>query len=45
MGSGAQLGSRFEELRAIRELTQPRIDFEIGFCLDTCHCFASGGIT
>jgi len=42
VGSGAQLGSRFEELRAMRDLTQSRIDFEIGFCLDTCHCFASG---
>ena len=42
VGSGAQLGSRFEELRAMRELTQQRIDLPIGFCLDTCHCFASG---
>ena len=42
VGCGAQLGSKFEELRAMRELTQQRIDFEIGFCLDTCHCFASG---
>jgi deoxyribonuclease-4 len=42
VGSGAQLGSRFEELRALRELTQQRIDLPVGFCLDTCHCFASG---
>ena len=42
VGSGAQLGSRFEELRAMRELTEQRIAFKIGFCLDTCHCFASG---
>lgn len=42
VGSGAQLGSRFEELRALRELTQTRIDFKLGFCLDTCHCFAGG---
>lgn len=42
VGCGAQLGSRFEELRAMRDLTGPRIDFKIGFCLDTCHCFASG---
>jgi deoxyribonuclease-4 len=42
VGSGAQLGSRFEELRALRDLTQQRIDFKVGFCLDTCHCFASG---
>ncbi|HYI94959.1 MAG TPA: deoxyribonuclease IV [Bryobacteraceae bacterium] len=42
VGCGAQLGSKFEELRAMRELTQQRIDIEIGFCIDTCHCFASG---
>ena len=42
VGSGAQLGSRFEELRAMRELTEQRMDLPIGFCLDTCHCFASG---
>jgi deoxyribonuclease IV len=42
VGAGAQLGSRFEELRAMRELTEQRIDFSLGFCLDTCHCFASG---
>ena len=42
VGCGAQLGSKFEELRAIRELTQERIDIGVGFCLDTCHCFAGG---
>lgn len=42
VGSGAQLGSRFEELRALRELTESRMDFGIGYCIDTCHCFASG---
>ena len=42
VGCGAQLGSQFEELHAIRELAQERVEFGIGFCLDTCHCFASG---
>jgi deoxyribonuclease IV len=42
VGAGGQIGSRFEELEVIRQFAQERIDFEIGFCLDTCHCFASG---
>jgi deoxyribonuclease IV len=42
VGAGGQLGSKFEELRALRELTQPRLKFPLGFCLDTCHCFAGG---
>lgn len=39
-GGGSQLGGRFEELRAIRD--QASEDAEIGFCLDTAHCLASG---
>jgi deoxyribonuclease-4 len=42
VGAGAQLGSKFEELRVIREFTAERIELGIGYCLDTCHCFASG---
>jgi deoxyribonuclease-4 len=42
VGAGGQLGSDFRELRALREVTQPRVAFPLGFCLDTCHCFASG---
>jgi deoxyribonuclease-4 len=38
VGTGAQIGSRFEELRAIHDAS----DIETGFCLDTCHLFASG---
>jgi len=41
-GSGSALGSRFEELRAIRELARSLMDLEIGFCLDTAHCLAAG---
>jgi deoxyribonuclease-4 len=42
VGAGAQLGSRFEELEVIRRFAQDRMDIDIGFCIDTCHCFASG---
>ncbi|MGC8794778.1 MAG: deoxyribonuclease IV [Bryobacteraceae bacterium] len=41
-GAGASLGARFEELEAIRQMAQARVEFEIGFCLDTAHCFAAG---
>ena len=42
VGAGAQLGSRFEELEVMRRLAQERTEIRLGFCLDTCHCFASG---
>ncbi len=41
-GCGAQIGCRFEELAAIRELAQERVDLPVGFCLDTAHCLAAG---
>lgn len=41
-GSGCHLGSRFEELREIRERSANLIDVPIGFCLDTCHLLAAG---
>lgn len=41
-GCGCNLGSRFEELRAIRDLAVPFTDVPIGFCLDTCHLLAAG---
>lgn len=41
-GSGSAIGSRFEELAELRRLASARIGFEIGFCLDTAHCLASG---
>jgi deoxyribonuclease-4 len=41
-GGGTKLGGRFEELRAMRDLAANYADIEIGFCLDTAHCFASG---
>ena len=39
-GGGTKLGGCFEELRLIREAASS--DAEIGFCLDTAHCLASG---
>ena len=41
-GSGASIGRRFEELAAIREQAELRVDFGVGYCLDTAHCFESG---
>jgi deoxyribonuclease-4 len=41
-GCGCNLGSRFEELRAIRDLAAPLSPVPIGFCLDTCHLLAAG---
>ena len=42
VGAGAQIGGRFEELAVIRQLAQEQVSLRIGFCLDTCHCLASG---
>jgi deoxyribonuclease-4 len=42
VGSGCQIGSRFEELRMIRDLAARETDLPIGFCLDTCHLLAAG---
>jgi deoxyribonuclease-4 len=42
VGSGAQIGSRFEELRTIRHLAFRATDLPIAYCLDTCHLLAAG---
>jgi deoxyribonuclease-4 len=42
VGTGGQIGGRFEELAAIRKFAEERMDIPVGYCLDTCHCFASG---
>lgn len=39
-GSGGNIGSRFEELKAILDGIDDRS--RVGFCLDTCHTFAAG---
>jgi deoxyribonuclease IV len=41
-GSGASLGSRFEELQSMRELARDLTSLEVGYCLDTCHLLAAG---
>src|SRR5229473_3353766 len=41
-GYGAQIGSRLDELRTIRELAARETHLEIGYCLDTCHLLAAG---
>lgn len=42
VGAGCQIGGKFEELRAIRDLAAHETDLTIGYCLDTCHLLASG---
>ena len=39
-GEGAQLGLTMEEMVQVRKLSEA--PEKIGFCLDTCHAFASG---
>ena len=41
-GAGAVLGSRFEELAVMRQFAAELTNLKIGFCIDTCHCLASG---
>ncbi|WP_127533666.1 deoxyribonuclease IV [Paenibacillus kobensis] len=40
-GDHAFMGTTFEELATVRSLCNAPL--QIGFCLDTCHLFASGG--
>jgi len=42
VGAGSQIGGKFEELRAIRDLAAHDTDLPIAYCLDTCHLLASG---
>ena len=42
VGSGAQIGGRFDELRAIRDYAVQLTDVPVGYCLDTCHLLAAG---
>ena len=41
-GYGAQIGSRLDELRTIRDLAARETHLKIGYCLDTCHLLAAG---
>jgi deoxyribonuclease-4 len=42
VGGGCQIGSRFEELRMIRDLAARETDLPVAYCLDTCHLLAAG---
>ena len=42
VGHGTQIGSRFEELLAIRAYAASITDVPVGYCLDTCHLLAAG---
>lgn len=41
-GSGCHLGSRFEELKSIRDRSRELTRLPVGYCLDTCHLLAAG---
>lgn len=41
-GGGASIGRTLEELKALSEMAGPRLPFATGYCLDTCHLYASG---
>lgn len=41
-GSGTALGSKFEELRDLRNLVPDEVRGRIGYCADTCHIFSAG---
>lgn len=41
-GKGSEIGSRFEELRAIIDRVDPAFRDSLGVCLDTCHVSDAG---
>jgi deoxyribonuclease-4 len=41
-GAGATIGRTFEELREIHDHLMREADIQVGYCLDTAHCLASG---
>jgi deoxyribonuclease-4 len=41
-GGGSTIGRTLEELKTLGEMATPKLPFPVGFCLDTCHLFASG---
>jgi deoxyribonuclease IV len=41
-GSGNALGSRLEELAAMKRYAAEFTDLKVGFCIDTCHLHAAG---
>lgn len=41
-GAGSAIGSKFEELAALRERSVNRANYAIGYCIDTCHTLVAG---
>ncbi|MBN8734245.1 MAG: deoxyribonuclease IV [Acidobacteria bacterium] len=41
-GAGSSIGSRFEELAELRQRIEGKLDFAVGYCIDTCHTLAAG---
>jgi len=41
-GAGNAIGTKFEELATIRELAGKYLSIPVNYCIDTCHCYASG---
>jgi deoxyribonuclease-4 len=41
-GQGTNIGSTFEEIRALYDACDLAIQSRVGVCFDTCHVFASG---
>jgi len=41
-GTGTALGSRFEELRALRDAIGADVRRRVAFCADTCHLYSAG---
>lgn len=41
-GQGTNIGSTFEEIRAIYDQCKSTIKSRVGVCLDTCHIFSAG---
>ena len=41
-GAGSVIGSRFEEIAALRDRIAPPWRDRVGVCLDTCHAFSAG---
>ena len=41
-GAGQAIGSTFEELAALAGLVRRVTELPLGFCIDTCHCYAAG---
>jgi deoxyribonuclease-4 len=41
-GAGATIGRTLEALKALRDLAATRVPYPVGYCLDTCHLYASG---